>query len=97
MYKLYNDINRYEMRKRRRKMKVKIKTWEEMAKDHNISQLGFIKTNAYFTLDMEEAMPEDRIINVIKYDDKPYLWVDDDGIEWYISDDMIEHFIEQEK
>jgi len=81
-------------------MKVKIKTWEQMEKEFGLYDDGEIDCTFIFSEYMEQALPEDRIIDVrisphevssfpVYLSDEPalkYLW---------FSDDMIEEIIEE--
>jgi hypothetical protein len=74
-------------------MYVEIKTWDQMKKEFGeINTIGGrkkITVNFDFTEEMEEAMPESRIINVEKhyrYDEYIYG-------QWIISNDMIKEFM----
>lgn len=67
-------------------IKVKIRTWESMEKEFGLSDEGFIKCKNSFIKEMEEQMPEDRIISVYRKDDENYIW--NIGC-WTITDEMI--------
>ena len=66
-------------------MKVKIKTWDAMAKEFGVNMYGNIKCEYYFPPEMEEEMPKDRYIEVKIDHSGIYNW---NG--WAISEDMIE-------
>ena len=66
-------------------MKVKIKTWDEMAKEFGLDTDGDIKTKKSFNEIMEGGLPEDRIIDI----DNRKNW---EG--WNISEDMIAEYID---
>jgi len=79
-------------------MKVKIKTWAAMKKEFGMVGGHSIKATSYFHLNMNTALPKNRIINLLKWRDsefhdghkvgnwKPYV-ISDDMIEIYNVDD----------
>ena len=78
-------------------MKLKIKTWDAMAEEFGINDLGYIKCELTFIKDMEELLPEDRIISAEYYPDYNYFnWFVKDGDDygWTISYDMVEEEME---
>jgi len=84
-------------------MKVKIKTWEAMEKEFGLYDDGDIPCAFGFLECMEQALPEDRVIDVrvdIGQDSTGTVYRCD-AIEqlrhlWF-SDDMIEEIITEEK
>ena len=74
-------------------IKVRIKTWNDMAEEFGIDGDGDIVCEHFFTKQMEEEMPDDRIID-IKVDDGIYSWEYKEGDCFDISDDMIEESID---
>jgi len=79
-------------------MKVKIKTWETLEKEFGLDEEGDINCSFFFTKDMEEELPADRIIEVEPridlIDGRKYLFENDISL-WWVSDDMIEQIIEE--
>ncbi len=75
-------------------MKVLIKTWDEMEKEFGLDYSGDINCNQYFIVEMEENMPEDRIIEVTKDTKDTYTYKLAEGT-WTISDDMIKRIIDE--
>jgi hypothetical protein len=78
-------------------MKVKIKTWNQMQMECGLDNAGDIKCRMYFTTEMEECLPKNRIIEISKREDQYYNWFSklEKGIgPWVISEDMIEEIIE---
>jgi hypothetical protein len=71
-------------------MKVKIKTWKQMVDEFGLDSDGDILSDIAFTHEIEEMLPEDRIIEIGK--DK--IWKKE-GL--FISDDVIEKVIEERK
>ena len=72
-------------------MKVKIKTWEAMEKKFGLDVDGDINCEAFFTKNMEDKMPDNRIINLVHWIGNCGFW-DDTG--WKITEDMIDQIIE---
>ena len=72
---------------------VKIRTWEDMEAEFGITDVepGAIDCEAYFTTEMEEELPEDRIIKVKESRDPLDDWYNWNG--WEISDDMVEEYL----
>lgn len=70
--------------------KVRIKTWEEMEKEFDINTWGHIKCKCHFLPDMEDIIPEDRVIEI----DEKSNWVGQE-VNWSISEDMISEYIEE--
>ena len=73
-------------------MKVRIKTWEEMENDFGVNSAGNIDCQDNFLVEMEEAMPDDRIINIDmegKWIDEIY-WINKDLIAEYLQGDLYE-------
>jgi len=60
-------------------VKVKIKTWKEMEREFGLNGWGDINCMCNFTKEMENKMPEDRIIVLVNS-----AWK-----QWDISTDMI--------
>lgn len=76
-------------------MKVKIKTWDKMEEEFGLDPCDDINCNSTFVSSMEEEMPEDRVIEVIKSGNS-YHWTTGENeweLIWEISDDMIEQVI----
>jgi hypothetical protein len=74
-------------------MKVKIKTWDAMEKEFELDAEGDINCRMYFTTEMEECLPKNRIIEVTDPNKKGiYNWYYDED-EYLITDDMIEEII----
>jgi len=75
---------------------VKIKTWEDMAKEFGVGKGNEIQCNAGFIEDMEKSLPEDRIIDIETYNEgsRFFFWTTSDGDDWEITEDMIECDIE---
>ena len=71
-------------------MRVKIKEWEDMEEEFGLAKDGQIKCKYTFITEMEEIMPEDRIIEV----SKPKSWYIWEGYGWSISEDMIEAYLD---
>ena len=69
-------------------MLIKIKTWKQMKKEFGTNKKGNINCKKIFTKNMEGFIPENRIIEIDKYD----CWIcnTDDDRQFYISNDMIE-------
>lgn len=72
-------------------MKVKIKTWEAMKKEFGLRISGNIKCKCTFTEEMEEKMPKDRVIEVIKNEDSERILIGT-WKSYSISTDMIEEY-----
>ena len=70
-------------------MKVKIKTWAEMFDEFGGNNDEGLNCKYTFVTQMEEAMPEDRIIDIQVYDSGYMEWQG-----WNISDDMIEEWLD---
>ena len=73
-------------------MKVRIKTWEKMVEEFGLveSNRGYgIPCDAVFLDEMEELLPEDRIVDRDIYAKWNYIPTD----YFYISDDMIEEYL----
>ena len=70
-------------------MKVEIKTWDDMEEEFGLDTFGEISCWLSFTIDMEDVMPEDRIINIEEsvYSEDEFYWEGEGG--WDISRDMI--------
>ena len=69
--------------------KVKIKTWEKMEKEFGLDEDGHIKCGKFFTKDMEDILPEGRVIEInIITRSWDYIY--------YISEDMIEEYLSEE-
>ena len=77
--------------------KVKIKDWETMVEEFGLTALGSIDCENLFIPEMEKELPDDRIITVRNEGGEPVWRIPETGSEWYISDDMIEEFINEEK
>ena len=60
-------------------MKVKIKTWKEMEKEFGLTGWGDINCNCNFPREMENKLPEDRIIILVNW-----AWKG-----WDVSNDII--------
>jgi len=74
-------------------MYVKIKTWEQMEKEFGLDENGSIDCPYIFTKEMENLIPEDRVIEI--YDE---MWHTYDPKDCFsISDDMIEKVLNPEK
>ena len=71
--------------------KVKIKTWERMVEEFGISFSGDIRCDKYFTEDMENNIPENRIIGI----GRNRQWYGGRDT-WFISEDMIEEYLSEE-
>jgi len=81
-------------------MKVKIKTWEQMEKEFGLDGDGAIACTFGFINEMEQELPEDRIIvvRVVPNPDSPstvYLCGVKELRHWWFSYDMIEEIIEE--
>jgi len=76
-------------------MKVKIKTWRALERKFGLDEEGDINCQYIFTKDMEEVLPEDRIIEVERGIDVYFF--ETETTEWWISDDMIEKVIEEDE
>ena len=75
-------------------MIVKIKTWEDMENDFGIDEgTDEINCEAGFLLCMEDALPNDRIIELKVYPNEKEWNIN--NCEWVISDDMIERIIKE--
>jgi hypothetical protein len=81
--------------------RVKIKTWEQMEEDFGLTKYGSINCEMKFTKEMERSLPKDRIIETENngWQDKirrsESRWWIPEG--WWITDDMIEEVIEEER
>ena len=73
-------------------IRVKIKTWDQMASEGKIDDNGdiLLPSETYFVTPMEERMPTNRIIDLTDME-----WEDSKNIHWDISDDMIEEVFEK--
>lgn len=72
-------------------MRVKIKRWEDMEKEFGLARDGSVDCpNAYFEIDMEEALPKDRVIRIDEY----RVWKDKNGEEWEIDRAMVEAYLD---
>jgi len=70
-------------------MIVRIKTWADMEKEYGLDSLDAINVEEGFTREMEESIPDDRIIEIEKdVYHCHYNWHSVSG-EWCISADMI--------
>ena len=68
------------------KVKVKIKTWKQMEEEFGLNDEGNIAAKDIFVRGMEEMMPDDRIIEIVSYNNSPiFRWGG-----WSITADMIE-------
>jgi len=78
-------------------MEVKIKTWDDMVEECGLITHGLFKcciqTTYLFASQMEDELPEDRIIKV-SVDGAGYIW-EDSRMQWCISEDMIEERIKE--
>lgn len=54
-------------------IKIKIKTFQEMAKFLNPNPKDWVAVRTYFVNDLKDFLPKDRIIEVVK-DGNKYLW-----------------------
>ena len=70
-------------------MRVKIKSWEQMEKEFGLKHKENIACRYVWTCDMEEEIPEDRIIQVETCELYDMNWQD-----WSISEDMIEAYLD---
>ncbi len=84
-------------------MKVKIKTWDEMVSIGKETQflgepcIGMINDGIHvsFLQEMEDSLPEDRIVD-LEYDDGLDVWVlPSNGIDWEIYPCMVEEVIDE--
>ena len=73
-------------------MKLKIKTWDAMVEEFGVDNMGDIACYDGFVVDMDEMLPDDRIIEIF-FEDGRWLW--DESERWIISNDMIEETIEE--
>ena len=77
-------------------MKVEIKTWDDMEEEFGLDTFGEISCWLSFTIDMEDVMPEDRILeveeSVEKDSEDEFYWEEGEG-GWEISRDMIKRRI----
>jgi len=75
-------------------MKVKIKTWDKMLEENKLDRFGDIKGPiSYFTRTMEEDMPKNRLINIVRsnnWNAGTRVWSIHD---WMIEDDTLEKII----
>ena len=81
-------------------MKVKIKSWKQLEQEFGFNEEGEIACTFGFTRDMEQALPEDRIIDVrvaTNLDPSSTVYLNDteELRYWWFSDDMIEKIIEE--
>jgi len=78
-------------------MKVKIKTWEQMGKEFGLTKLGNIPRMLFnFTKEMEELLPEDRVIEVRPNPSiNGYRWDVEKYVSRTITDEMIEEFLDE--
>lgn len=72
--------------------KVRIKTWKEMEKEFGLDEEGDINTlgSWLFIKNMEERLPNDRIIEIVIDEDGDNNWV---GTKYYISKPMIAEYL----
>ena len=76
-------------------MLVEIKTWKEMEEEFGLNKYGLsIACYNTYIREMEDEMPEDRIIEV-EPQDTYYSWVDLD-LNYNITENMIKQIIEGE-
>jgi len=82
-------------------MKVKIKTWKQMVKEFGTNECNDIDSFICFTDEMEDLLPESRIIDVVLDEEytkecgrNVYVWDPVSYCNFYIVDDMIEKVIE---
>ena len=84
------------------KKKVQIKTWEEMEKEYTyvnkyIKDCGINVNDVYFTKNMEDRLPKDRIIEVYYNETwEEWLWVLNEDAS-FIADEMIKKEIKDTK
>jgi len=74
-------------------MKVEIKSWEEMKAEFGLDDRGSINTLYGYTQQMEDELPQDRIIEIDSYS----LWYTETTGNfwgWSISKDMIKGVVE---
>jgi len=76
--------------------KVKIRKWEDMAEEFGCDSLDNIDIpRESFTINMENMMPVNRIIDIVPVDNGDavmYEWTTStDGDTWLITDDMVEY------
>ena len=77
-------------------MKVRIKTWDEMVNEFGFNQkYRYIDCTFGFIQEMEQMLPEDRIIDVEAIETGGYEWAVGEFWEWDISDNMIAEVIEE--
>jgi len=74
-------------------VRVKIKTWKDMALKYKLNERGSIQTPFNFTIHMEKSLPEDRIID-IEINHNIFKWKAG-NIYYDISNEMIEETIEK--
>ena len=74
-------------------MKVRIKTWDEMEKEFGVSR-GSIDCSCFFTREMENDIPKDRIVELHDsvYNNDIKKWDGSDRC-FSISEDMILEYI----
>ena len=81
-------------------MKVKIKSWKQLEQEFGVHEEGEVACTFGFTRDMEQALLENRIIDVravARIDDAPIVYLcSTEGLKlcWF-SDDMFEEIIEE--
>jgi len=79
--------------------KVRIKTWKEMEKEYGLSHYGHIKCSPYFKKPMEKSInyiSSDRIVEIVKIDERYGGCYRFKGSIWGFRDDMIKELIEPE-
>jgi hypothetical protein len=72
---------------------VKIKTWYQMEKVFGLDEDGDIDIPGAFVKDMEENMPENRIIVIEEVDSSINNWFAKNE-NWGITDEMIEEYLD---
>jgi hypothetical protein len=80
-----------KMEKEKKKIFVRIKTWEEMEKEFPMNHEGALRPGGYvFTKKMEQLLPEDRVIEVTVEGSATFYWYK--KRMWGISEGMVAEY-----
>ena len=74
-------------------MYVKIKSWNKMKKEYGLTIQGDIDCKIVFTQEMEDSLPNYRVIEVSEKENGRYIW---DHL-YSITNDMIEKIIDKKE
>jgi len=72
---------------------VKIKTWKKMRNEFGLAPSGSINCEFKFLLEMEQELPANRIISVVKTDSDRDVGSAGKWGDWSVSWDMIEYAV----